>query len=609
MANLGVSFVQLLWKILNHRTGAFENITFQPQKPSYDFKSINEQPLPRSTPAAEGIDASWVEGLVRELGENKNANMHQLTILRHEKIIYEGGFDPYPAGIWHVTYSMCKSFTGLAIGLLVDDGLLHVEDKVVNFFRDDITLLHYIKFRDLSVRDLLVMSSGSTFNEVGAISGDDWVSSFFESSVKFAPGSEFDYNSMNSFMLSAIVQKVTGTSMFDLLKERIFNPMGIKKVFWEHSPQGVTKGGWGMFLRQEDAAKLGLLFMNKGIWNGTQLVSEQWITDSISPLMETGNTSLPGYGYQLWTQPDGQGFCFNGMLGQNVQCYYDLDLIIVTNAGNQEVFQGGGMTDIIKKYTDELQVSATPIVGNVAAYRHLLHTKQEMEGKLSSVVIPTHGGWCMKGEGSSRQNVRSRRDFLKSMSGKIFEMDEKGIGLFPLIMQVVHYNFTEGIRFVRFRLDQGTLYLDFMEGNEFHVIPVGFDRGRHTTIHMNGEDYLVGCKGQIGINEDQQNVLSIKLCFVEEATERSIKIIQIDDYTLEFQWNELPGSSIIVETLESITSGSGNMNLITSGLLSQVSPDLIKRTFTGAVKPVTYAREISRDEALEKIRLQAEREE
>ncbi len=607
MANLGVSFVQLLWNILNRKTGNIGNIPFDPQKPAYDFEHINEQPLPRSTPAAEGIDAAWVDGLVQELGNSKSANMHQLMILRHGKIIYEGGFDPYPGGIWHVTYSMCKSFTGLAIGLLVDDGLLRTDDRVADYFKNEIGFLHYLKYKDLTVRDLLIMASGSSFNEVGAISGDDWVNSFFDSSVKNAPGAEFDYNSMNSFILSAIVQKITGSPMLDLLQARVFTPMGIKKVFWEHNPKGVTKGGWGMFLRQEDAAKLGLLFMQKGRWNNEQLISEKWIELSITTHMQTKNTYLPGYGYQLWTFPEGQGFCFNGMLGQNVQCYLNTDLIIVTNAGNNEVFQGGGgMTDIIGKYTDTLlKVSDTPVADNAAAQRHLEHTKKKMEGKLPKVVIPDRGGWLLDRKiPDSRNQKRLSREFLHSLDGKIFEMEEKGIGLFSLIMQVVHYNFTDGIRYIRFRLDAGTLYIDFMEGNAIHVVPIGFDRGKHTSINMNGESYLIGCKGEIGTNEDHEKVLSLRICFIEEATERSLKIIQKDDHTLKLKWNETPGSSIIVGTLEGITSGSGSMNMIATGLLSQVSADLIKRTFQGAIKPSTYATEISRDDLLEKLRLQ-----
>lgn len=585
MANLGISFISLLWDILNSRTGEIGPVQYEPQKPMFDFRSPYEQTLPRSLPEEQGVRSDWVSDLVMDLYNCKPAHVHQLTILRHGNIIYEGGFDPYPSGLWHVTYSMCKSFTGLAIGLLVDDGSIRLEDHMIDLLPERRTLLRQIKFQHLTVRDLLIMSSGSSCNELGAISGNDWAESFLDAALKVQPGTEFDYNSMNSFMLSAIVSNVTGMSMFEFLKMRIFDPMGIRKIFWEKSPKGITKGGWGLFIRQEDAAKLGLLFLRGGNWHGRQLISRQWMEDALSPHNATGNVQTPYYGYQLWLSDHPGGFAFNGMLGQNVYCYPDLDAIIVTNAGNSEIFQGGGMTGIIHDAVEKMQPSDGPILSDLPqtkrAQERLQQVQSEVEGRKKDGALPA---------------------YLASLDGQIYEMKEKSVGLFPLIMQVIHNNYTRGISFLRFRVLQGRLFLDFMEGTTVHILPVSFGRGIPASIDMNGEKYLVSCMGRLAVNEDALPVLVLRFCFLEEATERGLKIVFQGEGKILLLWDETPGNVIILDTLEYVNEGALGSHFLMNSVMKQLSPELIRRTIQSAVQPSVPAVRITQEELLRKLR-------
>lgn len=623
MPRTDIAVLQLLWEIVNQKKGNISRVDFLPQKPAFDLETPLEQPFPRSTPEEQGVDPDFIASLVRDLGAVPSVHMHQMMILRHGHVIYEGGFDPYPSGIWHVTYSMCKSFTNMAIGLLVDSGQLELSDKLVDrlevgkqgtaaLLTGIVGMLGVPKVADITIRDLLTMSSGVAFNETGAISGNKWETAYLESSVKFTPGSKFEYNSMNSYMLSAVVTKITGMPMFDFLKQNIFDPMGIKKIFWESSPTGVTKGGWGMFIMQEDAAKLATLFMQGGIWNGRQLLSRKWVEESTRTQIATGDEENPGYGYHIWTDCRTGSFCFNGMLGQNVHCYPDLDAIVITNAGNAEVFQAGNMTGIIRRYFGDSLKTGTPADadGNQHIFsvqplpydspgeRRLQSVKDHMEGTSVRTLPIISGGWSSR-TGKGRHHVIRRsvtrelswQEFFHNYNGRSFRMNNDGIGLFPLIMQIVHTNYTQGISRLTFRYDDSTnvFSLDFTEGGVHHILPVGFTRGRHTAINMNGEDYLVGTRGFFAKNEDGIPVLSLQIAFVEEATERLLKIIFTDPDHIELHWSEAPGDVIITNTLEMITVGSGNTNPLISSILERMNTDLITKSIQGTVQPVVYA--------------------
>lgn len=595
MPGTDLAVIQLLWDLINQKTGELGKVDFLPQKPPFDFQSPMEQPFPRCSPEAQGVDSLYLHRFVSELVAHPSIHMHQVMILRHGHVIYEGGFDPYPAGVWHATYSMCKSFTGMAIGLLIGDGKLSLDDHLVELLPDQwaaahAPLLSLLRYREITVRHLLTMSTGVAFNEAGAISGNDWVKNYFESGVKFQPGTQFEYNSMNSLMLSAIVSQITGTTMFEFLKERLFVPMGIRKVFWETSPKGLTKGGWGMFLTEEDAAKLGYLYMHSGVWNGRQLISRDWVRAAVSPQIKTDQAANPEYGYHLWMDCRPGSFCYNGMLGQNVHCFPDIDMVIITNAGNAEVFQAGVMTDILRQYFGlTYHPSEKALPENLSAFRTLQRMKSQLAGEPVTHMMIARGGWNRHHTAARVSAAKRNRDLFRGVNGVTYHMNRSGVGLFPLIMQVVHNNYTNGISELTFSWKQGLLTLTFQEGAQIHAIPVGFGRGRQANLNMNGEDYLVSTRGRLSMNEDMVPVLSLQIAFPEEATERQLKIFFTSPEQIELHWNESPGDVIIADTIEQITIGSGNANPIMENLFSHVNPDIMQRTLQSAIQPVVTA--------------------
>jgi len=249
----------------------------------WGIQSFAQKPnsLPLSNPEAQGVVSDSITHFLDAIGQT-NHEFHSFMILRHGKIIAQGWWNPYRSDLKHTMYSVSKSFTATAVGFAITEKKLSLDDKVISFFPNDLpdTVSPYLS--ELKVKDLLSMSVGMQPDPTGEIgsNNDNWVKAFLKTPIINEPGTKFLYNSMGTYMLSAIVQKVTGKKVFDYLKPRLFQPLGITGIDWEYSPQGINTGGWGLRLKTEDMAKFGLLFLQKGIWNGKQVVSKQWIAEA-----------------------------------------------------------------------------------------------------------------------------------------------------------------------------------------------------------------------------------------------------------------------------------------------------------------------------------------
>ena len=311
----------------------------------------NEAPatssLPRSTPEAEGVSS---EGLITFLDSAavSRHEFHSIMIVRHGQVIAEGWWDPYRPDLRHTLYSTSKSFTSTAVGFAVTEKLLTVDDKVISFFPDQLPDTVSPFLADMSVKDLLTMSAGQSPDPTGTItnSSDNWVASFLALPVLKEPGTEFLYNSMATFMLSAIVQKVTGEKITDYLQPRLFGPLGIEGHDWEESPEGINSGGWGLRIKTEDMAKFGQLLLQKGMWNGTQIIPAAWIEeattfkidqapDAPSEIKEKSDW-MQGYCYQFWRSRN-NAFRADGAYGQYIIVMPEQDAIVAITAESPDM--------------------------------------------------------------------------------------------------------------------------------------------------------------------------------------------------------------------------------------------------------------------------------
>ncbi|WP_049945754.1 serine hydrolase domain-containing protein [Butyrivibrio sp. LC3010] len=574
MAKSELEVIQLLMKLIGHKTGEISKVTYTPQKIVFPTDTEGETSLPRCTPEEQGVSSVFIEKLFRTLHENNSCHMHKAMAVRNGYVIGECAFRPFDMDKWHVTHSMCKSVTGMAIGLLVCEGKIKLEDKIEDIFKGMKGPLQSLFSSGITVRHLLTMTSGSSFNESGSIASNDWRKQFLEAQVKFTPGSSFEYNSMNSYMLSAIVSEVTGESMFDYLKPRLFEPLGIKRVFWETCPQGINKGGWGMYLRMEDMAKLGQLYLNNGSYDGKQILPEEWVKAATTMQIPTGVTSAPGYGFQLWNSSSRLGaYTFNGMLGQNVYVFPDINMMIVTNAGNEDLFQKGNMSRTVHNLMAELEVEDASIEISdevIAAQRSLAKfIKSVQDEPEASFCIPS-GGWNKKKKRSTLgMSHKFRYLLMKSLDGVVYDMDDKGVGFMPLLMQIMHNNFTDGISSVGFKLNNanGAFYLLIKEGEKIHEIKCGLDgKAALTDIDEHGEIYSVATISEFSTDEYGRPVIRNEFYFTEDSTARVMNIYLGKRQPLEhdnaisflfekapanigIRFDEIPGSGMLINIL------------------------------------------------------------
>ena len=618
MAKEQIAVAELVLNMILGKTGG-TRVDYFPQKPDFPFDAVYEQAFVRATPESQGISSDLFAALLRELDASKDTEMHHFMALRHGKVICECNFAPYPKGMWHITHSMCKSITGMAIGMLIEEEKLKLDENIYDIFPDHINAFSKIFRPVITVENLLTMTSGVTFNESGIVSGNDWLGSFLNASVNGKPGTEFQYNSLNTYVLSAIVTKRTGETLTEYLTPRLFGPLGITKYYWETCPKGITKGGWGLFLCAEDMAKLGQLYLQRGKWNGQQLVSEYWIEISTARHLKTQNDTY-GYGYQLWMEQRPGSFEYNGMLGQNVIIYPDMDMVLVTNAGNKEMFQDCIMLNIIRKYFPVNYHPADVLPENPLSYSLLKRLCGELEnGENNNRSTSLRGGW--------KRNVVSRRkhsdkkytyrisaavdrpsdhhSFMRAVSGRTYVMEQQNIGIAPLFVQVFHNNMTDGISEISFTYDAGNFYVSFTEGEVIHKLPVGFGRAADGCVDLHGEHYLVATLGEFARDENDIPVLKLEITFIEECVKRKVHIFFHEDNGIEIRWNETPGKKMILSGLSSITEElSGNFlynsllgdHNITTELLHRLMEQTIEPAVRGYLKSSKETDSIDTDE-------------
>jgi CubicO group peptidase (beta-lactamase class C family) len=294
--------------------------------------------LPRGTPEDQGMSSSEILAFVDAADKNIDS-LHSLMIVRHGRVVAEGWWTPYNAQSPHSLYSLSKSFTSTAVGLAIAEGKLRMDDEVLKFFPDDAPKEPSNNLKAMRISDLLRMNTGQQ-TEPGRRADEPWTKTFLAHPVPFKPGTHFLYNTSATYMASAIVQKATGMTVLDYLRPKLFEPLGIEHPTWEVSPQGISAGGYGLSIRTEDIARFGQLYLQKGKWQGKQLVPEAWVEAATA--RQTSNGSNPnsdwdqGYGYQFWRCRHG-AYRGDGAFGQYCIVLPEQDTVIAITGGVRDM--------------------------------------------------------------------------------------------------------------------------------------------------------------------------------------------------------------------------------------------------------------------------------
>lgn len=400
--------------------------------------------LPRSVPEAEGVSSEDILAFINAV-ENSRNELHSFMFLRHGKVIAEGWWNPYRFDLKHTLYSTSKSFTSTAAGFAVSEKLLSVNDKVVSFFPEYLpdTVSSYLA--ELTVKDLLTMSVGQSTDATFIRSRDsNWVRGFLAHPIVYEPGTKFLYNSLATYMVSAIVQKVTGQKIIDYLTPRLFEPLGIEGVDWETDPMGINTGGWGLRLKTEDMAKFGQLYLQKGMWNGKQILPEEWIEEATTKKIDQAPDApqsakdssdwLQGYCYQFWRSRH-NAFRADGAYGQFIIIMPDQDAVIAITAETPDMQDE---LNLVWKYLlPAMKKDKIPANKEMAS---------ALKQKLSSLALPLH-------EKTANPSIAAQ------ISDRMYnlESNEKKI-------EAVTFNFTENLCQLEMQTDSGLYNFSFGSG-------------------------------------------------------------------------------------------------------------------------------------------------
>ena len=298
--------------------------------------------LPRSSPESQGVDPAGILAFLDTLESAADIEMHSLMIIRHGQVVAEGWWSPYLPEQVHLLYSLSKSFTSTAAAFAIADGLLDLDATVLSYFPELDSEITDRRSRSILVRHVAAMASGHLEDMIEptlALDPVEPVRGFLLIPPDRAPGSVFAYSQPCTYTLAAIVQRLTGQTLIEYLRPRLLDPLGIDQAGWQRDAAGRDLGYTGLHATTDAIARLGLLYLQRGVWNGQRLLSEEWVAEATRIHVENPNEPNPdwrqGYGFQFWMAR--HGYRGDGAYGQFCVVLPEQDAVIATTAGTENM--------------------------------------------------------------------------------------------------------------------------------------------------------------------------------------------------------------------------------------------------------------------------------
>ena len=518
-------------------------VPYVPQKTEVSLLEVKH--FKRTSPERRGISSRRIYDMLSALEENPRANVHNIIVVKDGEIISEASRKGYSVNIRHLSHSMSKTLTGMAIGILVSDGRLSLKTRLVDIFPEH--RYQDKRFEDINIHHLLSMSTGVPFSEVGSVTDSEWTAAFFSSRLSFAPGTAFAYNSMNSYMLARVVVRITGMSLMTFMNEHVFHPLGITNAFWEIGPEGIEKGGWGVHLSAESWAKLGVMMLYGGVFEGRRILPKEWVQKCTSNQMRAPDSAGDyNYGYQLWVHRQNDQFLFNGMLGQNVWVCPRNNIVVVAMCENNELFQKSAVLEIIERYLGDDLSKELFDTGSSTKLRE--KEKSFFEGRRYAKPATPKKGLLY------RIGLKNKKPFDPAWSKLLgsYDFNSNNQGILPIFIRAMQNSYTGGIESMRFERDGEKLIFVSTEGGVDFRIEIGLYEHRMTVLNYNGEKYLVNAIGEAASDEDGHKIYKIELALPEMPNTRTLRISFGEDGRLIVRMSEMPNENIALPLVEGI---------------------------------------------------------
>ncbi len=515
----------------------------------------------RTSPHKKGISIGRIQNFLSELEANRDCFIHSVMILKDNEIICEAYAPGYERGLVHLSHSMSKTVTGLAIAILADEEKLNTDTTLSEIFTE-FSLPKGVG--EITIKELLTMSAGMTFSELGAVTSEKWTEDFLSSEQKFRHGEGYCYNSMNSYILARIIERLSSESFEDYLRSRLFAPLGITNYFWEKSPEGTEKGGWGLYMSLEDWLKIASIFINGGKFEGVSIVSHM---SMLSFLLYKNDYSSDSnrdfyYGGHINLAKSSFALLFNGLFGQNVYIDTTHKLAVAVNSGNNELFKSSATLDIILKYfppdMDDKRIS------HIAAWRarHSL-LKQERHFFESRSFVRAR-----KNKGLLDQLHLHTPDFPEEWNDLLgkYLLPMNNAELLPIIVRLMQNNLDGGIDTIEFLRVGSIPHMRLTLGDIIRDIPIGIYSHEQTTENFYGEKYRIRTLGAVE-QRNGEKIYKIEFVFPELPNTRTLTVTRSGD-AITLSFGETPSADAIAPFVEALASSS-TMGALAVGMIER----------------------------------------
>ena len=559
-----------------------KDITYFPKTEYHYLNGLDNINLDKSASYKLGLNADVVYNFLKKLMSDRSCGVEGIAIARGEDVLVNFYRPPYSETTPHITNSTCKTVTAIAVMFALSEERLSLEDKVVSFFGEYESKAIPSLVREITIEHLLTMTSCSKTNELISVCEEDWIKAFLLTDCSREPGSNFIYNSMNTYMLGAIINRVTGESLMDYLTPRLWKPLGISGVKWELCPKGLERGGWGLHISLEGMLKLGMFLSSDGSFHGRQLIHPSFIRmmKNKKVFQDTDRLST-GYGYQIWHLPDGM-YMLSGMYGQHVIINEAKRLVVAVNAHSDKMFPDSKLTRNILAFINKEEL-----------YKPDFILKEYMNySKLIKLLT------YYSTDNVSKEEAERVRRYVGRLDHRRLRIENGTVKLFPYLMQSMYMYPPYHINEIAIKIvDDNKIMLGFYKAkakkelidaaensgilesikkiannelkehdiaevdNERERIDLEFGIGVYLhEMKAFGEDVRpVACKAYMAHDEDERNVIMLNIVFPDAGYSRQIKIFFLDDSKLALECVEYPDIKAIVDQVlsgETVLAGN-----------------------------------------------------